>query len=165
MTCLPLVSFPPVKLFVMIRNITFTYYSAGRNGPHSSIHVLLCWSAPRPAALLPLICTQHLQSPVRTVSSRYPRIKIRACRRRITGSSPPATSQGIRNQPVPQTLFHRPLQDLLGPLLNSGEMVLDRLKELAFGHEPNRAQVQSYYNFPRFPMLLEFRLRTLGEPL
>jgi hypothetical protein len=43
---------------------------------------------------------------------------------------------------MPQTLFHRPLQDLLGPLLNSGEMVLDRLKELAFGHEPNRAQIQ-----------------------
>jgi hypothetical protein len=41
MTCLPLVSFPPVKLFVMIRNITFTYYSAGRNTPEYALVVMV----------------------------------------------------------------------------------------------------------------------------
>lgn len=77
-------------------------------------------------------------------------------------SIPPCTSQGIRDQPAPQTLFHRPLQDVLGPFLESGEMALDRFKELAFDHEPDRAQIQSFHNFPQFPILVAFRMRRIG---
>lgn len=73
----------------------------------------------------------------------------------------PRSSQGIRDQPVPQTLFHRPLQDMLSPFLKDGAMVLDSFKELAFQHEPDRAKIQSYHNFPQWPMLVALRLKCL----
>lgn len=73
-------------------------------------------------------------------------------------SIPPCTSQGIRDQPAPQTLFHRPLQDVMMPFFRQG-MAMDGFKELAFQHEPDRTQIQSYHNFPQFPMLVAFRMR------
>ncbi len=77
-------------------------------------------------------------------------------------SIPPCSSQGIRDQPAPQTLFHRPLQDMLMPFFATGKLALDGFKELAFQHDPDRAQLQSYHNFPQFPMLVAFRMKRIG---
>ncbi|KAF2098952.1 hypothetical protein NA57DRAFT_56585 [Rhizodiscina lignyota] len=77
-------------------------------------------------------------------------------------SIPPCSSQGIRDQPAAQTLFHRPLQDVFMPFFATGKLTLDGFKELAFQHEPDRAQIQSYHNFPQFPMLIAFRLRVIN---
>jgi len=75
----------------------------------------------------------------------------------------PCSSQGIRGQPTPQTLFHRPLHELLSLFLESGEMMLDRFKELAFKDEPESELAQSWHNLSQFPMLVAFRLRAMCE--
>ena len=76
---------------------------------------------------------------------------------------PPCSSQAIRGQEKSQTLFHRPLCQLISPFLHSGELMMDRIKELAFEHEPDAKQIQSYHNFPQFPMLVAFRLRSVAS--
>jgi 2-polyprenyl-3-methyl-5-hydroxy-6-metoxy-1,4-benzoquinol methylase len=65
---------------------------------------------------------------------------------------------GIRGQPVPQTYFHRPLQDLLRPFFESG-LVIDGLEERAFAGRRTESPKLSWDTFDEIPPALVVRLR------
>jgi len=64
---------------------------------------------------------------------------------------------GIVGQPVPQTYFHRPLQDLLRPFLERG-LVLSGLEERAFEGHPDERPALSWDHFEEIPPVLVIRL-------
>jgi 2-polyprenyl-3-methyl-5-hydroxy-6-metoxy-1,4-benzoquinol methylase len=69
----------------------------------------------------------------------------------------------IPGQPVPQLLFHRPLEILLGTAFQSG-FVLDGLEERAFppDHPSGRSPLSWGGNFSEIPPVLVARLRLPG---
>ncbi|MFC2108383.1 class I SAM-dependent methyltransferase [Candidatus Bipolaricaulota bacterium] len=78
---------------------------------------------------------------------------------RVTKYLTPFASEGVGivGQPVPQTYFHRPLQELLRPFLNNG-MVLTGLEETAF-EDASAARVPlSWDHFHEIPPVLAIRL-------
>jgi len=66
---------------------------------------------------------------------------------------------GIRGQPVPQTYFHRPLQDLLRPFL-AGGLAIDALEERAFESREGDSPALSWDAFTEIPPVLIVRLRS-----
>ena len=78
---------------------------------------------------------------------------------RVTKYLTPFASQGVGivGQPVPQTYFHRPLQELLRPFLNSG-MVLTGLEETAFEDSSAARGPLSWDHFHEIPPVLAIRL-------
>ncbi|MBU0595935.1 class I SAM-dependent methyltransferase [Candidatus Bipolaricaulota bacterium] len=81
---------------------------------------------------------------------------------KVTRYMTPFRSQGIgiRGQPVPQTYFHRPLQELLRPFLTHG-LVLDGLKERAFERREEDRPRLTWDQFPEIPPVLVVRLRRI----
>jgi SAM-dependent methyltransferase len=71
-----------------------------------------------------------------------------------------ARGAAMPNQPQPQLLFHRPLQDLLAPGFEAG-FVLDALEERAFppDHSPDRNPLSWGSNFSEIPPVLVARMR------
>jgi 2-polyprenyl-3-methyl-5-hydroxy-6-metoxy-1,4-benzoquinol methylase len=67
---------------------------------------------------------------------------------------------GIVGQPVPQTYFHRPLQDLLRPFLAQG-MALTGLEERAFSDVSNARSPLSWDHFHEVPPVLAVRMSLL----
>ena len=67
---------------------------------------------------------------------------------------------GIVGQPVPQTYFHRPLQNLLRPFLAQG-MVLTGLKETAFENSLESRSPLSWDHFAEIPPVLAVRMSLL----
>lgn len=65
---------------------------------------------------------------------------------------------GIRGQPVPQTYFHRPLQELLRPFFDHG-LVLDGLEERAFEGREDSSLRLTWDHFPEIPPVLVVRMR------
>jgi len=65
---------------------------------------------------------------------------------------------GIRGQPVPQTYFHRPLQELLRPFFDHG-FAMDGLEERAFTPKASERPRLSWDSFPEIPPVLVVRLR------
>lgn len=65
---------------------------------------------------------------------------------------------GIRGQPVPQTYFHRPLQELFGTFFRHG-FALDGLEERAFDGKAEGGNPMSWDNYPEIPPVLVARLR------
>lgn len=76
-------------------------------------------------------------------------------------SAKAADQTGIPGQPVPHVVFHRSLQDLLGPFLRNGLMI-DALEERAFppDHPAGTNQLGWNGNFSEFPPVLVMRFRT-----
>jgi SAM-dependent methyltransferase len=71
-----------------------------------------------------------------------------------------ARAAAIRGQPVPQPIFHRPLQVLFGAAFEAG-FVLDALQERAFppGHPSGREGLSWGGNFWQIPPVLVARMR------
>lgn len=71
-----------------------------------------------------------------------------------------ARAAAMPDQPQPQLLFHRPLQDLLAPGFEAG-FVLDALEERAFppDHPPGRNPLSWGSNFSEIPPVLVARMR------
>ena len=65
---------------------------------------------------------------------------------------------GIRGQPVPQTYFHRPLQELLRPFFDHG-LLLDGLEERAFEGREDGSPRLTWDHFAEIPPVLVVRLR------
>lgn len=78
---------------------------------------------------------------------------------RVTRYLTPFVSQGIGivGQPVPQTYFHRPLQDLLQPFFAHG-MMLTGLEERAFTDTSAARGPLSWDHFHEIPPVLVIRL-------
>ncbi|KAL3294194.1 S-adenosyl-L-methionine-dependent methyltransferase [Colletotrichum asianum] len=72
----------------------------------------------------------------------------------------PVKSEALRGQPYPLNLYHRPFWSLLNPFFRNG-LLMDAMREPGFTGSDDPSQLQSYYNFGQFPMLLAFRLRLL----
>jgi len=65
---------------------------------------------------------------------------------------------GIPGQPVTQTYFHRPLQELLRPFFDAG-LVLDGLEERAFEGRRTERPMLSWDQYDEIPPVLVVRLR------
>jgi len=80
---------------------------------------------------------------------------------RVTKYLTPFESEGIGivGQPVPQTYFHRPFQELLRPFLVQG-MVLTGLEETAFEDTSSARGPLSWDHFHEIPPVLVVRLKT-----
>jgi len=83
---------------------------------------------------------------------------------RMTQYLTPFESEGIGivGQPVPQTYFHRPLQELLRPFLAQG-MVLTGLEETAFEDASSARGPLSWDHFHEIPPVLVVRLERLSR--
>ncbi len=81
---------------------------------------------------------------------------------RVTKYLTPFESEGIGivGQPVPQTYYHRPLNDLLRPFLETG-MVLTGLEETAFTNASAARGPLSWDHFHEIPPVLTVRLEVL----
>ena len=64
---------------------------------------------------------------------------------------------GIPGQPVPQTYFHRSLQDLLAPFLAAG-FAITGLEETAFRENADARHVLSWDHYPEIPPVLAVRM-------
>ena len=71
---------------------------------------------------------------------------------------------GIVGQPVPQTYFHHPLQDLLRPFLAQG-MVLTGLEERAFKDSLESRSPLSWDHFAEIPPVLAVRMSLFVDRL
>lgn len=82
---------------------------------------------------------------------------------KVAGYLTPFTARGIglRDQPVPQLYFHRPLHELLRPFLEEG-FVLDAIEEPSFPPDHQRHKLTSWSgNYSEFPPVLITRMRKL----
>ena len=85
---------------------------------------------------------------------------------RVTKYLTPFNSQGIGivGQPVPQTYFHRPLNDLLRPFLNAG-LALTGLEEAAFTDASTARGPLSWDHFHEIPPVLVVRFMNTTDPV